>query len=194
MHRPRGAIVVAGLVLAVLALGCLSYFVVVDLPFWVTRSDWITLHVYDGRFRVFWIRSYGDPIDVASYHEPVQIRLRPRAEGVERAPSRGGYPVPPLRNTDIPVRIGAAWEVDDFGFNHSRQFRLRGGGNHAARIAFVRLPIWLIAGVLLLIPLRAAIFGPVLFRRRRRRNHCGYCGYDLTGLPEPRCPECGNQT
>ena len=22
-------------------------------------------------------------------------------------------------------------------------------------------------------------------------THCGACGYDLTGLPEPRCPECG---
>ncbi|MBN1489051.1 MAG: DUF2007 domain-containing protein [Phycisphaerae bacterium] len=22
-------------------------------------------------------------------------------------------------------------------------------------------------------------------------SHCAECGYDLTGLPEPRCPECG---
>jgi hypothetical protein len=22
-------------------------------------------------------------------------------------------------------------------------------------------------------------------------SHCPTCGYDLTGLPEPRCPECG---
>ncbi|HZL33838.1 MAG TPA: hypothetical protein VFC78_00930 [Tepidisphaeraceae bacterium] len=42
-------------------------------------------------------------------------------------------------------------------------------------------------------------FGPgVLFLfadvRRRRREHSGLCvkcGYDLRGLPEPRCPECG---
>ena len=44
------------------------------------------------------------------------------------------------------------------------------------------------------------LFGlPVFFwsrrewRARQRRNHglCVYSGYDLRGLPEPRCPECG---
>jgi hypothetical protein len=28
--------------------------------------------------------------------------------------------------------------------------------------------------------------------QRRRRGHCKNCGYDLQGLPEPRCPECGS--
>lgn len=26
---------------------------------------------------------------------------------------------------------------------------------------------------------------------RRQHNHCNVCDYDLRGLPEPRCPECG---
>ncbi len=41
----------------------------------------------------------------------------------------------------------------------------------------------------------AALSGVVFLRNRYRPvyppGHCGKCGYDLQGLPEARCPECG---
>jgi hypothetical protein len=36
-------------------------------------------------------------------------------------------------------------------------------------------------------------YGPLRRRRRRKRNQCIHCGYNLIGLPEPRCPECGHE-
>lgn len=55
-------------------------------------------------------------------------------------------------------------------------------------------PQWLAMGTLLS-PM-ALWTGFALRRRGRRRNretdgHCLTCDYDLSGLPEPRCPECG---
>ncbi len=39
----------------------------------------------------------------------------------------------------------------------------------------------------------AGTTGHYLLRRSRRRvkGLCFTCGYDLRGMPEPRCPECG---
>ena len=37
------------------------------------------------------------------------------------------------------------------------------------------------------------IRGPLRRRRRHRKGLCVTCGYNLTGLTEPRCPECGTK-
>lgn len=53
------------------------------------------------------------------------------------------------------------------------------------------LPIVPIIVLSLLLPLRAVLL-KCRRRFRRKRHQCTGCGYDLTGLSEPRCPECGS--
>lgn len=55
------------------------------------------------------------------------------------------------------------------------------------------IPSWMLVGIFSAWPLLAFLRGP--FRRARRRfaNRCLHCGYNLTGLIEPRCPECGTK-
>jgi hypothetical protein len=47
------------------------------------------------------------------------------------------------------------------------------------------LPILCVAFVIVV------TFGLVSVPQRADPSHCGECGYDLHGLREPRCPECG---
>lgn len=53
------------------------------------------------------------------------------------------------------------------------------------------VPFWAPAVILLICPAAAMLAGPLRRRKRRKRGQCLKCGYNLTGLPEPRCPECG---
>lgn len=56
----------------------------------------------------------------------------------------------------------------------------------------LRLPLLPMALLFAAYPVIAFIRGPARRWRRRRKGLCVKCGYDLTGLPEPRCPECGS--
>ena len=56
----------------------------------------------------------------------------------------------------------------------------------AARVVFICAAF--LAG-----PFVASVLTHVLTPREKQDGYtrCGKCGYILTGLPEPRCPECG---
>ena len=52
-------------------------------------------------------------------------------------------------------------------------------------------PVWVVLMVYAAYPVLVFIRGPLRRRRRRKHGLCVRCGYNLTGLAEPRCPECG---
>jgi hypothetical protein len=55
--------------------------------------------------------------------------------------------------------------------------------------AWLGFPFLLLAAY----PAIAFVRGPLRRHRRRAENLCAWCGYDLRGLPEARCPECGTR-
>ena len=59
-------------------------------------------------------------------------------------------------------------------------------GTHMWGIRYARLPIWIALTAVAVPTLLIWRFG----RKPIKPGHCR-CGYDLRGLPEPRCPECG---
>jgi hypothetical protein len=60
-------------------------------------------------------------------------------------------------------------------------------------VGFFLFPLWCPLVLFSIYPAVAFIRGPVRRWRRRRHGLCLRCGYNLTGLTEPRCPECGEQ-
>jgi hypothetical protein len=53
-------------------------------------------------------------------------------------------------------------------------------------------PVWPVAAAASVLPV--LLLRPAFRKRRRRHAHqCERCGYNLQGLIEPRCPECGTQ-
>lgn len=76
---------------------------------------------------------------------------------------------------------------------HLGPFRWRVSEYNFRRSYVVTLPTWAPLVVLAAYPTIAFIRGPLRRYRRRRKGLCLTCGYNLTGLTEPRCPECATE-
>lgn len=89
------------------------------------------------------------------------------------------------------------WHFDQFGLEihmerssdcvrhpHTSHFYL-------GHMDFVVIPWWIFTIILGWYPALILVIQPIRRSRRRRRGLCVKCGYDLTGTPQPRCPECG---
>ena len=78
-----------------------------------------------------------------------------------------------------------------FGFQIGQWSAIPWALGQSVRISYIRMPDWLLPGLLLLYPVYAVFRGPMLQRKRKKSRLCENCGYDLTGNVSGVCPECG---
>ena len=94
------------------------------------------------------------------------------------------YYIAPTADPHVP-RVHRSWK----GFGYTR-------GEHpndsARLIRIARCPFWVPVLLLATYP-NLVLIKTVRGRHRAKPGHCSKCGYHLTGLPEPRCPECGTE-
>jgi len=167
---------------ATLFAGAMSHYGAFMFAYSLSPRHIAIVHFFDTRIRFFWIHSQTPLV---------------QAELVDR----GGH---------IAIGVVDPYTVEpgtsfwaNYIFIHSRvklaQFAdpwygtipfLCRGPLPCGHARYTRLPHWVVAVLLLLPTMR---FFVSRFRRRWRERHglCTNCAYDLRGLPEPRCPECG---
>ncbi len=80
------------------------------------------------------------------------------------------------------LRIGREWAIGVHLF--------RMGSRDTGSFDFVARG-WAVPALLAFVPLLVFVRGPLRRCLRCRRGLCENCAYDLTGLTEARCPECG---
>ena len=106
------------------------------------------------------------------------------------------------RQWAITVHRGILWTVHQSGLDKKlRSFRLGTNRSFVERhvhstvgsqfTTMLKLPLWIPFLAFTAFPTIAFLRGPVRRNRRRKRGLCVGCGYNLTGLTVPRCPECG---
>jgi hypothetical protein len=92
------------------------------------------------------------------------------------------------------VAVLPYWYIEAWNMGPGPEEWRRGVFHHGGRGFTLIVETWFAVALFGIWPFLALVrYGIRIYRRRWRRLHgrCVRCGHNLTGLPGPRCPECG---
>ena len=179
---------------ALAVMGAFSYVMIPSIKLIRSDRDVLLLHFYDGRVRLFWFHSPEEPFHVEEERQSVLFVSSQTDDDGRWDDALIGPPSPP--EFRFPISIGDRRQVPPVGGRWRNRIGPRprppfefSGSLWSVESSYLRLPVWPLVIPLMIPPIRDSI------RERRRlhrkkRNECLECGYNLTGLIEPRCPEC----
>lgn len=179
--------------IAIAVTGAVSYFMPCFFGQRFSDHSWLVLFAYDGRARIFWINSTNEPIKIGHRWGIPSIYILPKDAYWPMPPTldRNEMGPQPVAAWQARINIGGYRNVDDFDFKWKSPIRNQLLVSMLAQFSYVRFPIWIPAVALIIAPIRAAIRGPIIQRRRKKRGACIHCGYNLTGNTTGVCSECG---
>ena len=198
MSRRGWIILQAGTCGAIAITAVTSFFFTPCTTLELNESNWLVALAYEGRARVFWFHSDFDRFRVKKDSDSQILEIRSVSRGTVLPPEVCGPPEPPGFRRLIPLgtrrqlpAFGGLWRGELLWYYVAIPFPNDATRRANVNSSFVRFPLWLPIGLLIVSPLRR-IMRERLVTWRVRSNRCPKCGYRLDGLLNARCPECGS--
>lgn len=177
-----------------------SYFTVLTLCRSVTDRSWVVLSAFDGLGRLMLIDSTAVPIAVEKMPDSPHLIIARAGAFLREWHEQREKPYVGLTFNDRgfwtqTITMGTRSQVGSFGWRRRSTIfpivvPLPQPPLPIVMAAWVRAPLWLPILCFLCAPI-VSIARTLRLSRRRRRNECLKCGYNLTGNVSGECPECG---